>query len=317
MSSPTSGTRSPRAIVDLAAEASLVLTTGGTGFAPRDVTPEATLTVIDREAPGIAEAIRADALAKTPHALLSRGVAGLRGSTLVVNLPGSPGGCRDGFAVLLPALAHAPRARRGRPGVAPPSDVSTATTASLPRRLRDARASSSTPSSRSRSPTSARSSPSTASPGWSDLLWISVAMVGARTLAMGLNRLVDAGIDARNPRTASRELPAGTLTPRQVWRAVRAALAIYLVAVFQLDPIVRWLWPIPVALFVLYPYLKRFTWLCHLWLGVCTGLAPLGAWIAVTGRGPVGGVGARRRPGSLGRRLRPLLRPLRPRARSP
>jgi 4-hydroxybenzoate polyprenyltransferase len=124
------------------------------------------------------------------------------------------------------------------------------------------------------------------SPGWSALLWISVAMVGARTLAMGLNRIVDAGIDARNPRTASRELPAGTLTSRQVWALCAAAFAIYLVAVFQLDPVVRWLSPIPVALFVLYPYLKRFTWLCHVWLGVCTGLAPLGAWIAVTGQAP-------------------------------
>jgi molybdenum cofactor synthesis domain-containing protein len=93
-------------IADLAESSLLVLTTGGTGFAPRDVTPEATAAVLDRSAPGIAEAIRADALARTPHALLSRGVAGLRGATLVVNLPGSPGGCRDGFAVLRPALRH-------------------------------------------------------------------------------------------------------------------------------------------------------------------------------------------------------------------
>ena len=103
---PDDRTAISEAIGSLAAEAALVLTTGGTGFAPRDVTPEATRTVLDREAPGIAEAIRADASARTPHALLSRGVAGLRGSTLVVNLPGSPGGCRDGFAVLRPALHH-------------------------------------------------------------------------------------------------------------------------------------------------------------------------------------------------------------------
>jgi molybdenum cofactor biosynthesis protein B len=94
------------AIGELAGEASVVLTTGGTGFAPRDVTPEATRPRLDREAPGIAEAIRADALTRTPHALLSRGVAGLVGATLVVNLPGSTGGCRDGYAVLRAALRH-------------------------------------------------------------------------------------------------------------------------------------------------------------------------------------------------------------------
>jgi len=95
------------AIGELAASAALVLTTGGTGVAPRDVTPEATLALIDRSVPGIAEALRADSFAKTPHGLLSRGVAGIVGHTLVVNLPGSPGGCRDGYALLRPALPHA------------------------------------------------------------------------------------------------------------------------------------------------------------------------------------------------------------------
>lgn len=95
------------AMSELARETELVLTTGGTGLARRDVTPEATLDVLDRQAPGIAEALRADAAAKTPHGLLSRGVCGTIGPTLVVNLPGSPGGCRDGWAVLQPALRHA------------------------------------------------------------------------------------------------------------------------------------------------------------------------------------------------------------------
>ena len=95
------------ALHDLAATARLVLTTGGTGVAPRDVTPEATRAVVERDVPGIAEALRAASAAKTPHGLLSRGVAGIVGSTLVVNLPGSPGGCRDGFALLQPVLGHA------------------------------------------------------------------------------------------------------------------------------------------------------------------------------------------------------------------
>jgi molybdopterin adenylyltransferase len=94
-------------VQELASDSQLVLTTGGTGLGPRDVTPEATSGVLDRQAPGIAEALRADSIAKTPHGLLGRGVAGTIGTTLVVNLPGSPGGCRDGYAVLRPALSHA------------------------------------------------------------------------------------------------------------------------------------------------------------------------------------------------------------------
>jgi len=123
-------------------------------------------------------------------------------------------------------------------------------------------------------------------PGWADMVWITVAMTGARTLAMALNRLVDAELDARNPRTASRELPSGALTRGQVIALSLVALAVFLLAVLQLDPVVRWLWPIPVAMFFVYPYLKRFTWLCHLWLGACLGLAPVGAWLAVTGTAP-------------------------------
>jgi len=104
------------AIEELARENRVVLTTGGTGVGPRDVTPEATASVLERQIPGIAEALRADSARRTPHGLLSRGVAGTRGRALVVNLPGSPGGCRDGFTVLQPALAHALKLVAGEQG---------------------------------------------------------------------------------------------------------------------------------------------------------------------------------------------------------
>jgi 4-hydroxybenzoate polyprenyltransferase len=116
-----------------------------------------------------------------------------------------------------------------------------------------------------------------------DLVWITVAMVGARSLAMALNRLIDAEIDARNPRTSGRELPAGRLSRAQVIAFCAASLAVFLVACWQLDPLVRWLWPIPVVGFVVYPYLKRITWGAHLWLGAVDGLAPVGAWVAIRG----------------------------------
>jgi 4-hydroxybenzoate polyprenyltransferase len=124
------------------------------------------------------------------------------------------------------------------------------------------------------------------SPGAHDLLWVTLAMVGARSLAMALNRLIDAQIDARNPRTAGRELPAGRLSAAQVLAFCLASLALFMAAVWQLDPLVRWLWPIPVVAFVVYPYLKRVTWLAHLWLGAVDGLAPVGAWVAIRGDRP-------------------------------
>ncbi len=120
-------------------------------------------------------------------------------------------------------------------------------------------------------------------PSLAVLGWILVAMVGARSLAMALNRLVDRAVDARNPRTAGRHLPAGRLSVTQVRAFAIVSLMLMLVAVSQLPEITWWLWPIPVALFVIYPYTKRVTWACHLVLGVCIGIAPIGGWIAVTG----------------------------------
>ena len=120
-------------------------------------------------------------------------------------------------------------------------------------------------------------------PGLAVLVWITVVMVGARSFAMAVNRLVDAAIDARNPRTAGRELPAGKLGRGQVLAFAAVSLAVFALGLSQLPAITRWLAPIVIAAFVVYPYLKRVTPLCHLWLGVVDGLAPVGGWVAVTG----------------------------------
>ena len=113
--------------------------------------------------------------------------------------------------------------------------------------------------------------------------WILLAMVGARSLAMALNRIIDADIDAANPRTAGRELPSGRLAVGQVLAFCAVSLLVLLIAVSQLPEETWVLWPIPVAAFVLYPLAKRVTWLCHLALGLTIGIAPMGAWLAVTG----------------------------------
>ncbi|HXM33845.1 MAG TPA: MogA/MoaB family molybdenum cofactor biosynthesis protein [Pyrinomonadaceae bacterium] len=97
-------------------DVNLVITTGGTGFSPRDNTPEATLAVIEREAPGLAEAMRLETLKQTPMAMISRGVCGIRSNTLIVNLPGSPKGVRESFAVIKPVLTHAIALLAGKPG---------------------------------------------------------------------------------------------------------------------------------------------------------------------------------------------------------
>jgi 4-hydroxybenzoate polyprenyltransferase len=115
-----------------------------------------------------------------------------------------------------------------------------------------------------------------------NLFWITVAMVGARTAAMTLNRIIDAKMDAKNPRTADRAIPRGLISLREAWIFTGAAIGLLVLSTFFLAPITRVLWPLVVLGFVLYPYTKRFTWLCHLALGVANGLAPGAAWVAVT-----------------------------------
>jgi len=123
-------------------------------------------------------------------------------------------------------------------------------------------------------------------PGFWRMFWITVAMVAARSLAMALNRLIDQEIDARNPRTAGRELPTGRLRRWQVWVFTGVALGVLIGATFGLPVITRYLWPVAVVPMVIYPFTKRWTWLCHLVLGVAIGLGPVGAWVAVTGTIP-------------------------------
>lgn len=120
-------------------------------------------------------------------------------------------------------------------------------------------------------------------PWWPALLWITVVMVGARAFAFVVNRAVDKEIDVRNPRTANRAIPAGLVKAWELWLFSAVMLAAYLYGVWQLEPITRMLWPIPLAAFVVYPYVKRFSPLCHYWLGLCLGLAPVGGWVAVGG----------------------------------
>ena len=120
-------------------------------------------------------------------------------------------------------------------------------------------------------------------PTWAEIGWITLAMFGARSAAMGLNRLIDKAIDLKNPRTAQRALPAGLLKSGEVFAFIIVSFVLLFVASANLAPITMKLMPIAVALLVLYSYMKRFTWLCHVVLGLTIGLSPLGGWLAIAG----------------------------------
>lgn len=120
-------------------------------------------------------------------------------------------------------------------------------------------------------------------PGWPTLIWVTVAMAAARTAAMGANRVIDRFIDARNPRTAGREVPSGKVSPTQAWTLVGLSVLVLAFAAAQLGPLCLVLLPLALVFLIGYPYTKRYTWLCHLWLGITDGAAAAGGWIAVTG----------------------------------
>lgn len=121
-------------------------------------------------------------------------------------------------------------------------------------------------------------------PEWEEIGWVTLAMIGARSAAMGLNRVIDRTIDAKNPRTRNRAIPAGLLSSKEVWLFIAVSFVLLFLATSNLDPLSMKLLPIAVIMLVGYSYTKRFTWTCHLILGFTIGLAPLGGWIAVTGQ---------------------------------
>lgn len=123
-------------------------------------------------------------------------------------------------------------------------------------------------------------------PRWQVLFWLTLVMISARSLAMALNRIIDSRIDARNPRTATREIPAGQLSTDQALAFSVISLALLIFSVYHFPPLAWYLSPLVVAAFIIYPFTKRFTSLCHLFLGATIGLAPVGAWVAMTGRLP-------------------------------
>lgn len=127
-------------------------------------------------------------------------------------------------------------------------------------------------------------------PRWETVFWITLAMVGARSAAMALNRLIDRTIDAKNPRTENRELPRGVISVGETVVFIILSFLLLGVSAWMLNPFAFYLMPIAVVVLVIYPYSKRFTWLCHLVLGIADALAPMGAWIAVTGRFDLPGV---------------------------
>ncbi len=120
-------------------------------------------------------------------------------------------------------------------------------------------------------------------PTFGQIFWVCAAMVGARTVAMGLNRIVDARIDAENPRTAERHLPSGRVSVAEAWVLVLGALVLFLLAAWMLNPLCLKLSPVAIFFLVLYSYCKRFTSMAHIVLGICLAAAPIGAWIALRG----------------------------------
>ena len=306
----TSACRSLPRFASSRSRSHVILTTGGTGVSPRDFTPEATPV---GSGPGGPRDRRGVARGRNPadaaRAARPRHWPAFGDRRLIVNLPGSPGGCRDGFALIKPALSHAVELIAGGRSRAP-ADMSA--TVALPRRFASLVKIEHTVFALPFAYIGALLCLNRV-PSAHDLVWITLAMVGARSLAMGLNRLIDARDRCaqsahRRPRAAGGTALACSgdrLSARSRSRSIscRASSSTRSCAGCGRSRVVG---------FVVYPYLKRFTWLSHIWLGAVDGLAPMGAWVAITGRLPweAWALGGCRR--GVDRRLRSLLLAVRP-----
>jgi 4-hydroxybenzoate polyprenyltransferase len=127
-------------------------------------------------------------------------------------------------------------------------------------------------------------------PTLEQFVWVTLAMVGARSFAMGWNRYADRDLDRRNPRTSAWPLPQGKISARETLAFIFFSLVLFVLAAYQLAPLCRLLWPIVLLPLAIYSFAKRFTWFSHFILGTCLGLAPIGAWVAVTNRLPEVGI---------------------------
>lgn len=260
----------------------LICTTGGTGLSPRDITPQVTAALLDLPLPGFSQAMLAASLDKTPHAAISRAVAGVLGQSIIINLPGSRKGVQETWP---PCCPPSPMPLTNCTATPPTVEDNSMRTpfgqfADICRMIKIEHSVFALPYAWAGAVLAARGLPPLRS-----LIFLTIGMVAVRSFAMAFNRLVDLPFDRDNPRTMDRPLVTGDISVAQTWAFCGATALIFIIACACLNSLCFWL-AVPALLFAAaYSLLKRFTALCHFWLGATLGLAPLAGWISVNPAG--------------------------------